>query len=120
MQNFFGVGSTPLVEKDLLIVQIGGSPPDSPTIHSGRVQGSGSAVVAFDKRTGEVRYRLSDELASYASPVVADVAGIRLGFAFVRGGLLAFDPSVGTERFFFPWKAARLESVNASTPVVCG
>ena len=30
VQNFFGVASTPAVEGELLIVQIGGSPPGSP------------------------------------------------------------------------------------------
>ncbi len=60
IQNFFGVGSTPVVEGDLLIVQIGGSPPESKSVPPGRldlVEGNGSGIVAFDKRTGEVRYK---------------------------------------------------------------
>src|SRR6185436_10363636 len=69
-QNFFGVGSTPIVEGDLLIVHIGGSPPDSPGIQSGQVKGHGSGIVAFHKRTGAVKYKITDELASYASPLV--------------------------------------------------
>ncbi len=40
VQNFFGVGSNPVVEGDLLIVQVGGSPPGSPRIHSGEVKGN--------------------------------------------------------------------------------
>jgi outer membrane protein assembly factor BamB len=120
VQNFFGVASAPLVEGDLLIVPVGGSPPGSPPIHSGRVAGNGSGLVAFDKRTGAVRWKASDQLASYASPVVRDVLGRRLGFHFARGGLLAFDPRTGVERFFYPWRASRLESVNAATPVVVG
>ena len=82
------------------------------------MRGNGSAVVAFDKRDGSVRYRFSDELASYATPRLATIGGERIGFAFTRGGLLAFDPGVGASRFFFPWRARILESVNASTPVV--
>lgn len=117
-KNFFGVGSTPIVEGDLLIVPVGGSPPDSPPLRSGALRGNGSGVVAFDRRTGEVRYRLSDELASYASPVVARIGERRLGFAFLRGGLLAFEPRKGKELFFFPWRARKLESVNAASPVV--
>ena len=50
VQNFFGVASAPLVEGDLLIVPIGGSPPGSPPIHSGRVTGNRSGLVAFDKQ----------------------------------------------------------------------
>jgi outer membrane protein assembly factor BamB len=120
VQNFFGVASAPLIENDLLIVPIGGSPPGSPPIHSGQVRGNGSGVVAFDKLTGKVRWRTSDQLASYASPIVRNVNGQRLGFHFARGGLLAFDPATGAERFFYPWRAPRLESVNAATPVIVG
>ena len=118
VQNFFGVGSTPVVEGDLLIVQVGGSPPGSPTVHSGRVRGNGSGVVALDKFTGEVRYKISDELASYSSPVPATIQGRRWCFVFARGGLLAFDPQNGKIDFHFPWRARVLESVNASNPVV--
>ena len=118
VKNFFGVGSTPIVEGDLLIVPIGGSPPGSPKIHSGEVAGNGSGIVAFDKLTGEVRYRVSDELASYASPVITTIGDRRWAFAFMRGGLLAFEPTTGEIDFHYPWKAKVLESVNAASPVV--
>jgi outer membrane protein assembly factor BamB len=118
--NFFGVGSTPVIEGDLLIALIGGSPPGSPDVFSGKVTGNGSAIVAFDKHTGEERYRLSDELASYSSPVVATIGGRRRGLAFARGGLLGFDPVAGHEEFHFPWRSKRIETVNASNPVVVG
>jgi outer membrane protein assembly factor BamB len=120
VQNFFGVASAPLVEGGFLIVPIGGSPPGSPPIHGGEVRGNGSGVVAFDKLTGKVRWKTSNQLASYASPVVRDVRGERIGFHFARGGLLAFDPATGAERFFYSWRAPRLESVNAATPVMVG
>lgn len=116
--NFFGVGSTPLVEGDLLIAMVGGSPPGSPPTSSGRVTGNGSGIVAFDKRTGAVRYKSSAELASYASPTVATFDGRRWGFVFARGGLVGFDPATGEVDFEFPWRAKILESVNASNPVV--
>jgi outer membrane protein assembly factor BamB len=120
VQNFFGAGSTPAVEGDLLIAHIGGSPPLSPKIHSGKVRSNGSAVVAFDKRTGEIRYQLGDELASYAAVKLATIDGRSWGLVFARGGLLAFDPATGEQDFHYPWRAKILESVNASTPVVVG
>ncbi|HEX3148391.1 MAG TPA: PQQ-binding-like beta-propeller repeat protein [Gemmataceae bacterium] len=121
-QNFFGVGSVPLVEGDLLIVAIGGSPKGDP-IDSAReairtAKGDGTAIVAFDKKTGKEVYRTSDELASYSSPVVTQVGGRRLGLYFARGGLVAFDPKTGKVDFHFPWRAKEFESVNASNPVV--
>ena len=83
VQNFFGVGSTPVIEGDLLIAQIGGSPPEDQETPPGqldRVHGNGSGVVAFDKFSGEVKYKLSDELASYAGPALATIDGRRWCF----------------------------------------
>ena len=75
IQNFFGVGSTPVIEGDLLIVQVGGSPEGSTSrnLFDQTLKGNGSGVVAFDKLTGKVIYKISDELASYASPVLATI-----------------------------------------------
>jgi outer membrane protein assembly factor BamB len=121
VKNFFGVGSTPIVWGDLLIANIGGSPAGSPPdvyAARGNVDGNGSGFVAFDKLTGQVRWQATDELASYASPVIAEVAGKSRCFDLARGGLAAFDPATGKVDFQFPWRAAKLESVNASSPVV--
>ncbi len=118
VKNFFGVGSTPAVEGDLLIAQIGGSPPGSPRIHSGEVRPNGTAVVAFDKLTGEIRYEIGDDLASYAAVKLATIGGRRWGLVFARGGLLAFEPAAGRLDFRYPWRAGILESVNAATPLV--
>lgn len=120
VQNFFGVGSTPVVEGDLLIVQVGGSPPGSGDTPSPRMKGNGSGVVAFNKHTGEVKYRITDELASYAGPVLATIHQRRWCFVFARGGLIGFDPANGKVDFEFPWRARSFESVNASNPVVVG
>ncbi len=120
VQNFFGVGSSPVVEGDLLIVMIGGSPADSPPISTGRVRGNGSGIVAFNKHTGKVVYQITDELASYSSPVLATIGNRRWCFVFARGGLVAFDPATGKVDFQYPWRATLLESVNAANPVVVG
>lgn len=120
VQNFFGVGSTPVVEGDLLIAQVGGSPKGSDRIDFADVKGNGSGVVAFDKYTGKVRYQITDELASYAVPVLATIAGRRWGFVFARGGLVGFEPKSGKLDFHFPYRAKDYESVNASNPVVVG
>jgi outer membrane protein assembly factor BamB len=120
IQNFFGVGSIPVIEKDLLIVQVGGSPKGSEAVPFGALKGDGSGVVAFDKFTGKVKYKLSDELAGYASPTLATIGDRRWCFVFARGGLLGFDPATGKEDFHYPWRSKLLESVNASTPVIVG
>jgi len=117
-QNFFGVGSCPIINGDLLIVPVGGSPKGSDPQDFMALKGNGTAVVAFDKFTGKEKYRLGDELASYSSLVVATINGKRLGLYFARGGLLAFDPATGKQEFHFPWRARTLECVNASNPLV--
>ncbi len=123
VQNFFGVGSTPVIYEDLLVTMVGGSPPADQQLPPGqldRVSGNGSGIVAFDKFTGEVRYTMTDELASYASPRLVHQGGRPWCFMFLRGGLVAFHPGTGAIDFQFPWRARLLESVNASTPVVAG
>ncbi|MCH9647164.1 MAG: PQQ-like beta-propeller repeat protein [Deltaproteobacteria bacterium] len=118
--NFFGVGSSPVIEGNLLIAMVGGSPPDSPGIQSGETQGNDTGIVAFHKDTGKTVYTLSNELASYSSPVLATIGNRRFGFVFGRGGLVAFEPASGKEDFSFPWRAKKLTTVNAATPVVAG
>jgi outer membrane protein assembly factor BamB len=120
IQNFFGVGSTPVVYHDLLITMIGGSPQNSDRRDFANLQGNGSGIVAFNKYTGEVVYTVSNELASYASPIVRRINDLDYGLAFCRGGLLGFNPRTGEQWFTFPWRARILESVNASNPVVFG
>src|SRR5262249_26024648 len=120
VQNFFGVGSTPVIEGDLLITQVGGSPKGTDPRIAPRTKGDRSGVVAFDKFTGNVRYRITDELASYAGPVLATIGGRRWGFVLARGGLIGFEPATGTVDLHFPWRARDFESVNASNPIVVG
>jgi outer membrane protein assembly factor BamB len=120
VQNFFGVGSTPVVEGDLLIVQVGGSPAGSGLAPTLEQKGNGSGVVAFDKFKGSIKYQITDELASYAGPVLATIGGRRWCFVFARGGLIGFEPATGKIDFHYPWRAKTLECVNAANPVVVG
>ncbi len=123
VQNFFGVGSTPVVEGDLLIVMVGGSPAESQNLGRfslDRAVGNGTGIVAFDKRTGEVEYAITDELAGYSTPRVATIDGRRWCFVFARGGLVGFEPRSGEVDFQFAWRSTIRDSVNASVPVVVG
>ena len=120
VQNFFGVGSTPVVEGDLLLVHVGGSPEGSERTDFEELKGNGSGLVAFDKSNGKVKWKVSDELASYSSPVVRTIGKRRLALVFARGGLIGVDVATGKQDFRYPWRSAMLESVNASNPVVVG
>jgi outer membrane protein assembly factor BamB len=113
-QNFFGVGSTPLVEQDRLIVNVGAE--------------GGPCVVAFDVKTGNVAWTAGNQWGpSYASPIPATLHGKRRVLAFAggrsnppTGGLLSIDPQTGKLDFEFPWRGTVRESVNAMSPLVLG
>lgn len=121
--NFFGVASNPYIYENLLLVMVGGSTPETshlPTERLALVKPNGSAVVAFDKLTGQEVYRVGNGLASYASLMVRNIDGQPTGLAFLRDSLMAWDPATGKELFDFPWRAPMLESVNAALPIVVG
>ena len=113
-QNFFGVGSTPLVEQDKLIVNVGAD--------------GGPCVVAYDVKTGNVAWKAGNQWGpSYASPVPATLHGKRRVLVFAggrsnppTGGLLCIDPQTGKLDFEFPWRGTVRESVNAMSPLVLG
>ncbi len=122
LQNFFGNGSPPIVEGDLLLVPAGGSPQGTRAGLDDFLdrKANGTAIVALDKVTGAEKYKTGDELASYAAPVVKTINGRRLGLYFARGGLIGFEPATGRVDFHYRWRSRLLESVNASNPVVVG
>ncbi len=103
--SWFGVGTTPLVEGKLLLVNVGGE---------------GSGVVAFDKETGKEMWKVTDQAASYSSPIAATVNGERCVLFFTREGLLWVDPALGKVRYFRRWRSRMDASVNAAMPVLLG
>lgn len=133
-EAFFGVGSSPILEDGLLIVQVGGQP--------------NSAVVAFDADTGKtvwesvgekswagvpmtgwpgertVQWNRADPVyekqASYATPVAATIHGRRQVLVLTRQGLVSLDPKNGAVNFSFWFRCRQNETVNAMTPVVSG
>ena len=119
-QNFFGVGSVPVIDGDLLLAAVGGSPKGPRPADLRDAKPDGTAVVAFDKKTGAVKYRTGDDLACYSSPVVRTIDGRRTALYFARGGLLGFDPQTGAVGFHHKYRSKLEESVNAANPLVVG
>jgi outer membrane protein assembly factor BamB len=129
-EAFFGVGSTPLLEGNLLIVMVGGQP--------------NSGVAALDPETGKTVWESvgennwrgqpmngwpgdqkvdwkrwgTDKQASYSSPVAATVNGERQVFCFMRQGLVSLNPTNGAVNFSYWFRARQNESVNAINPIV--
>jgi outer membrane protein assembly factor BamB len=102
-KNFFGVGTSPLVEGDLLLVNVGGA---------------GAGIVAFDKSTGKEVWKATDDDASYSSPIAASIGMERMVFFLTREGLVALAPGNGEVRYKKRWRSRNSASVNAATPVL--
>ena len=120
IQNFFGVASTPIVYENLILVMVGGSPDESKKAPPGaldQVKPDGTGVVALDKVTGEIKFKCVNDLASYSSLTIAQLQGQPLLLAWMRGALFGVKPDDGKVAFQFPWRARKLESVNAATPL---
>ena len=121
IQNFFGVASTPVIFEDMIIVMVGGSPDESKKAPPGaldQVEPNGAGLVALDKKTGELKYKSVNDLASYSSLKLAKINNQDVLLAWMRGSLYGVRPKTGETVFEFPWRSKKLESVNAAMPVV--
>ena len=105
-KGWFGAACAPIVESNLVLVNIGGAN------HSG--------IVAFDVATGKQVWTATDDEASYSSPTIATIGGERHALFLTRVGLTDLDPASGRVRFQFPWHSRNDASVNAATPLVSG
>lgn len=117
VQNFFGVGSTPVIHGPWILAQVGGSPRGSDAQDFGDLRPAGTGLVAFDRITGAVAWKAVDDLASYSSPVITTLGGRQACLLFARTGLWAVELPGARARLLAPWRAAILESVNAANPV---
>ncbi len=102
-QGFFGAGTAPVIEDNLLLLNVGG--PD------------GAGIVAFEKTTGETVWKTSNDTASYSTPIVATVRNERLAIFHTGDGLLVVEPKTGKERYRYPFRSQIRESAIAATPV---
>ena len=132
VQNFFGVGTAPLVvgplrvgaeERTLVVVQVGGSREGANPAAPERldlVKGLDSGLVAFDIVSGAEVWRATNQLASYSVPVLATIGGRPLILAWMRDELVAVEPATGKLLDRFRWRSDELFSVVAASPVVSG
>lgn len=91
-----------LIEGDLAIVPGGGA---------------GQSFLAFNKKTGDLAWKSSDQLMTHATSVPATIHGVRQIIFFTQSGLVSVDASNGKElwNYPFPYKIS-----TAASPVVNG
>lgn len=105
-KGFFGAAASPLVEGNLVIVNVGGP--------------NGTGIVAFERETGNVKWSATNDDAGYSSPIAVDLGGKRTVLCFTRAGLAAVEPATGRVRFQYPFRSRSNASVNSAVPVVAG
>ena len=76
-QLHFGFSTSPFVVGDMVLAEVGGD---------------GSSMVAFDRATGEERWRAADGLAAYSSPIRLDFGGVEQLVYVNRGGVVSITP----------------------------
>jgi outer membrane protein assembly factor BamB len=100
---FFGVSTSPMVAGDLLLVMVGSKE---------------ASIVAFEKKTGKVRWRAGEDRASYSSPMMTKQGPQQLAVFLTNAHLVAVDPQQGN----IVWKSPLRDALNesSSTPVRAG
>jgi outer membrane protein assembly factor BamB len=102
LEGYFGVGTTPVVYKNLVIVNVGGRE---------------ASIVAFDLATGKTVWKAFTDAASYSSPIVARFADRDLAVVVTRLHVVGLEPMTGKQVFSMAF-GARGPTVNGATPVV--
>jgi outer membrane protein assembly factor BamB len=85
----WGRSSSPLTVDDLVVVSAGGP--------------SGRSLVAYQRESGEPAWRAGDDLASYSSPVVATLAGVRQIVVLNQSSVAGHDPATGRVLWTHDW-----------------
>ena len=104
--GYFGAGSSPIVYKNLVLVNVGGF----------RQQ---AGVVAFDIQTGKTIWKKGAWKPSYSSPVLTTYRGKPLVIFVTREQTVGLHPLTGAEQFSFHF-GQRGPTVNGANPVILG
>jgi outer membrane protein assembly factor BamB len=98
----FGTAMSPVIDRGLLIVHVGGT-------HAG-------AVTAFDPATGDVKWTWDGDSPAYASPIVTELAGTRQVITQTRQNIVSLAEDSGKLLWKIPFTTAYEQ--NIVTPVV--
>jgi outer membrane protein assembly factor BamB len=98
----WGFAGSPLIEKDLVLVEAGGT--------------NGSSVVALNKMNGALAWKNGNDIAGYASFIAFDLDGQRCFTQFSADHLVVRRMKDGSELWRHPWKTSY--GVNAATPII--
>jgi outer membrane protein assembly factor BamB len=100
----YGTAMSPLVDRGVVIVHVGG-------------HGQG-ALIAFDAVTGTVQWAWNGDGPSYASPVVADLDGVRQIITLTQENVVGVSETDGRLLWRRPFSTEYTQ--NIITPIVMG
>ena len=98
VQPAFGTASSPVGDRDLVIVQADGY----------------DALTAFESNTGGIKWRVKNEF-THASPIIVDLDGNRQVIAMTQQSILGISVADGAVLWEHPWASP---FVQAITPVL--
>ena len=97
----WGRSSSPLAVDDLIVVSVGGADDRS--------------LVAYSRDSGEPVWHAGDDLASYSSPIVATLGGVRQIVVLNHSSIAGHDPASGHVLWSHPW---RRDAPSVAVPLV--
>lgn len=99
----YGVSPAPLVEGELLIACAGAKPDAS--------------VIAFDRTTGEERWKALPDRPAYSAPLVINAGGCRQLIVWTADFVNSLEPSTGKLYWQIPYKTTFDEAQVVASPV---
>lgn len=102
----WGKAGSPLIVDDNVVISVGGP--------------RGKSLVAFDRETGAEAWAAGNRKSSYATPVLAELAGVPQILVVNEDFLTAHDAATGKVLWEHPWPGDSNGNASASQPVPVG
>jgi len=99
--NEYGMAGSPLLFDSLLVINAGGS--------------DGKSLLAYNADNGKLIWSAGSDMASYSSPLLADLAGRKQIVIFNQSSIAGHDPATGKVLWETPWKGS---APKAAQPLV--
>jgi outer membrane protein assembly factor BamB len=98
----WGITAAPLIYKDLVIVHIGGK---------------GACVIAFDKATGDEKWKALDDRGQYSAPVLVKQGDTDVVIVWTGDSVAGLDAASGKVHWRHAWRPKNMP-IGVASPVV--
>jgi outer membrane protein assembly factor BamB len=98
----WGIASAPIVYQELVVVHIGAE---------------NASIVAFDRTSGEQRWRTLNDRAQYSAPILVQQAGRDVLICWTGDSVAGVDPASGKVHWRVPFEPRNMP-IGIATPVI--